>query len=594
MGKRIVLTLLGLVVFFSSFCGSGDAGERIVKDVVAVEVTQQYEAVLPGGESALAVGFELKEDWHFYASAATAPGGMHLKVVPGAEGIVFGEAILPAGQMYYDKSVKKELEVFSDKFVVFVPFTVGEDYQGDSIEVEIEIAGAVCSQEQCRMPDLSGLSTEVKITKDISEVGEARFDITDYAGGAGGDVESGFGWSGYSVGFALFLAFSAGLVLNIMPCVWPVLPLIVMRIIEQSRQSKSRSEVMGVAFCGGILAFFAALAGANIVLQVFYGRALQWGDQLRSPVLLGGMSLLMVVLALFMFGVFSISLPSSLAGKGGEGKGFSGAAGMGFLAAVLSTPCSFGILAAAFAWAQTQDWPLATVGIMFIGLGMAAPYAVLIAMPALLHRLPKAGGWMELFKQGLGFVLLVIAVKLIGALPRDMRVNILYYAIVLGFCVWMWGSWVSYNSRLSSKIIIRVIAVVLAAGGAMALMPAGAAAEIDWQSYDAEVIESAKAQDRPILIKFTADWCLSCQVIEKTVYGKEDVARLIKEKNVLAIKGDTTRLDQAATIALKNIYNEPGVPVSMLFVPGEEGAAVWRGLTFAAELREKLESIDSK
>jgi len=201
---------------------------------------------------------------------------------------------------------------------------------------------------------------------------------------------------------------------------------------------------------------------------------------------------------------------------------------------------------------------------------------------------------MELFKQGLGFVLLVIAVKLIGALPRDMRVNILYYAVVLGFCVWMWGSWVSYNSRLSSKIIIRVIAVVLAAGGAMALMPAGAAAEIDWQSYDAEIIESAKAKDRPILIKFTADWCLSCQVIEKTVYGKEDIARLIKEKNVLAIKGDTTRLDQAATIALKNIYNEPGVPVSMLFVPGEEGAAVWRGLTFAAELREKLESIDSK
>src|SRR4030042_2039663 len=139
-----------------------------------------------------------------------------------------------------------------------------------------------------------------------------------------------------------------------MPCVWPVLPLIVMRLVEQTKQDKSKSIVSGLFFCLGILLFFACLAGANIVLQLFYGQVLQWGDQFRSPVFVTAMALLLVVLALFMFDVFTVTVPSSVAAKSGTGKGYLGTIGMGFLAAVLSTPCSFGILAAAFAWAQTQ------------------------------------------------------------------------------------------------------------------------------------------------------------------------------------------------------------------------------------------------
>jgi hypothetical protein len=139
-------------------------------------------------------------------------------------------------------------------------------------------------------------------------------------------------WTSYSIWAALILAFVAGLSLNIMPCVWPVLPIIVMRLVEQARQSKGKSVVMGLAFCLGILLFFACLAGANIILQVFYGQVLQWGDQLRNPGFVAAMAMLLVVLALFMFGVFTINVPSSLASKGGSGKGLGGAVGMGFLA----------------------------------------------------------------------------------------------------------------------------------------------------------------------------------------------------------------------------------------------------------------------
>jgi thiol:disulfide interchange protein DsbD len=379
-----------------------------------------------------------------------------------------------------------------------------------------------------------------------------------------------------------------------MPCVWPVLPLIVMRIVGQARQSRSVSVVMGLAFCLGILLFFAFLAAANIVLQVFFGMILQWGDQFRSPIFVAAMALLLVLLALFMFGVFTITVPSSIGSKSGYGKGYFAAVGMGFLAAILSTPCSFAILAAAFAWAQSQPLFPATVAIMMIGVGMALPYAVLTSTPGLTNRLPRPGRWMELFKQGIGFVLLIIAVKLVMALPAARISGVLYFAVVLGFCAWIWGTWVDYGTRPARKWLVRALAVALAVGAGWIFLPAPTYELIDWQDYDALSVETARKNGRPVLIKFTADWCLSCRTVEKLVYSRRDIAKLIEQKDILAIKADTTKWDSPATLALKLAYNEPGVPVSMLFVPGNKEPLKWRGMLFANELKQRLEQIPQR
>ena len=593
--KAAVILCLILVSAVNGLAAPPDGGV-IKTDVVTISVERQYETVEPGSKSALAVHFELKKDWHFYASAETAPGGMNLKLAPSSEKFIsFSEPIFPQPHLYFDKSSGKKLEVFSDKFTVFLPFSV---YEFDLIAgkpinviVKIGVEGAVCSDIQCRVPDFGQLSTEVKIAYP-PPMGEAKFVLPEAAEAIPSGVPGTTGqWASYSAWFALGLAFLAGLSLNIMPCVWPVLPLIVMRIVEQAKQDKGKSIAMGLTFCLGILLFFASLAGANIVLQVFYGTVLQWGDQFRNPVFVAGMALLLVVLAQFCFGMFTIGVPSSIASKSGSGKGYLGAVGMGFLAAILSTPCSFAILAAAFAWAQAQPLLLATVAIMVIGVGMAVPYAILTSMPGLLKRLPRAGRWMELFKQAIGFVLLIIAVKLIGALPEVRRMGVIYFAVVLGFCVWMWGGWVSYDTKLSRKWLIRIIAMALAAAAGWSFLRAPAGELIDWQHYDTDLIETARIEGRPVLIKFTADWCLSCQAVEKIVYSREDVAKLIKEKGVLAIKADTTTKDLPATFALKSVYNEPGVPVSMLFVPGEKESVRWRGISFAGELKALLEKL---
>ena len=585
------------LVLFAVNAFAGPASIGVIKtDIVTASVEQQYEAVQPGSKSALAVHFDLKKDWHFYASARTAPGGMNLKIKPSAENLSFSHPIFPQPKLHFDKFSGKKLEVFSNRFTVFLPFSV-ELYLPrtgrDSVDVRVGVEGAVCSDVQCRMPDFGQLSTKVRITGNAA-MSEPKFSLPDLQKSAQEAKLPATGqWTSYSAWFALGLALLAGLTLNIMPCVWPVLPLIVMRIVEQAKESKSKSTALGLAFCLGILLFFACLAGANIILQLFYGTVLQWGDQFRSPAFVAGMVLLLVALALFMFGVFNITLPSAIAGKSGSGKGHFGAVGMGFLAAILSTPCSFAILAAAFAWAQARPLPLGTLAIMVIGVGMAVPYALLTSMPGLLSRLPKPGRWMELFKQTIGFVLLIIAVKLIAALPQTRRMDVLYFAVVLSFCLWMWGGWVSPITPRKRKWIIRIIAVAIAVTAGLWLLPEPKTGGIDWQQHDTAMIEQARGQ-RPVLIEFMADWCLTCKAVEKTVYSRRDIAELIERKGVLAIKADTTLADYPATVALKNIYNEPGVPVTILLVPARAEPARLHGLLIGGRLKKLLQDLPDR
>jgi thiol:disulfide interchange protein len=591
MRIRITSTL-SLFLLMTTCAVAAEAPQRQKINVVTFWAEQQFDVVSPAGKSVVAIHFELEKDWHFYASADSAPGGMNLKFEPNEQGarvLSFGKPIFPKFGWIYDETLGKKIDVIGGNFTVYLPFTVAESSGEKTVVVNIGIVGAVCSNTQCRVPDFGSIKVEVKIKPgDVSTQPKFALPESQKSPAVTGQ------WADYSVWAALVLAFVAGLSLNIMPCVWPVLPIIVMRLVEQAREGKSKSVTMGLAFCTGVLLFFACLAGANIVLKLVYNTTLQWGDQFRNPAFVAGMAMLMVVLALFMFGLFTITVPASISGKSGSGKGFGGAVGMGFLAAILSTPCSFAILAAAFAWAQAQPLGLATLAIMVIGIGMATPFAILTAMPALLSKTPRPGRWMELFKQTIGFVLLVIAVKLIAALPADRRMNVLYFAVVLGFCVWMWGGWVSYAAPASRRWSVRIIAVALAVAAGFAFLPAPKPSLIDWQKYDSAAIKEAQDANKPVLMDFTADWCLNCVVVDKKVYARKDIADLIKQKGVLAIKADTTVSDYPATIALKEIYNEPGVPVTILIVPGQSEPNRWRGLSFGDELKSALEQLQNQ
>ncbi|MBN2269289.1 MAG: thioredoxin family protein [Sedimentisphaerales bacterium] len=530
-----------------------------------------------GSKPGIALSFEGTDDLHYYAKPETAPPpGLVLKAAAKSEYFTFEPAVLPKWQILTDPLGDK-IEVFTGEFTIFLPMAPANAPPTDTADVEITISGIACTSLACLSPFQQKLSIPVDWTQSRSWK-----QIT---------LESGMHpATEYSIWLALPMAFLAGLILNLMPCVWPVLPLIVMRIVEQAKQAKKKSATMGLTFCLGILLFFACLAGANIILKLFYGTVLQWGDQFRNPLFVGGMALLLVVLALSMFGVLTITVPASIMGKSGS----SGAVATGFLAAILSTPCGFGVMAAAFGWAQAQHWLLATLAIMLIGLGMATPYLVLTSIPALLKHVPKPGKWMELLKQGIGFALLFIAVKLIAALPETRKADVLYFAVALAFCTWMWGAWTGLATRPFRRRIVRITAVLLTIGAGWIFLSPPQADLIKWQEYDSAVIEKALAEHRPVLIKFTADWCLSCQAADKLVYARKSIAALIQQKNILPVNADTTEKNYPATAALKDLYNEPGVPVSILLLPGKEEPIRMHGPWFAAELQESLRKIAGK
>ena len=263
---------------------------------------------------------------------------------------------------------------------------------------------------------------------------------------------------------------------------------------------------------------------------------------------------------------------------------------MGFLAALLATPCSFAILAAAVAWAQTQHWTIATLTIMLIGVGMAIPYLVLVSIPGLLARLPKPGQWMERLKQGMGFLLLLIAVKLVGALGSEALINVLYYSVILSFCIWMAGKWVSYSTARARKWVVRIAALIIAVAGGWALLAGHSEKPIDWQEYNAGEITKLVEQNKPVLIKFTAKWCATCSVVERLVYMRKDIGELIKQKAVLTFKADTTLADSPPTIDMAGVYKEPGVPVTILYLPGNRQERL-RGLIGKDDLKQILENL---
>jgi len=573
-------------------------------DTFKVSIGPQYKKVEPRGNLELAIQFDVQKDWYFYASPKTAPGAMNLKIITTAQNsIKFSAPILPKSEIHVDKVLKKDIDIFKGKFTVLLPFTItakNASPQALTANARIAIQGAYCSAMQCRIIRDLDIDANITVAGDTLAVRaklsqpHSQSQPTAALPTIQPKTPSASTAASYSAWYALPLALLAGLSLNIMPCVWPVLPIIVMRIVDQAKHSKRRSVTMGLAFSFGILLFFACLAAVNIVLQLFYGTVLQWGDQFRSPAFVAGMSILLIVMALFMFGLFTLSLPSAIARKTGSGKGHAGSVAMGFLAAILSTPCSFAILAAAFAWAQAQHWLLGSIAIMVIGVGMAMPYAILTSMPGLLKNLPKAGRWMELFKQAIGFVLLIIAVKLVLALPQVRQTGALYFSVVLAFCVWMWGSWVDYSTPAGKKYCVRIIAAALALIAGWTFLPAPAAELIDWQPYDSALIKNTIEQKKPVLIKFTADWCFNCEVAEKIVYSRRDIAQLIEQKGVLAIKADTTQNHFPATRDLSNLYAEPGVPVTILFVPGSNEPIRWRGMFFADELKNHLKEIPAK
>jgi thiol:disulfide interchange protein DsbD len=564
----------------------------------------QIEPVQWNGKPAVAVVFDGTDDLHFYASADTAPAvGTELTVTAKADGAVFGKTVFPKPGQFYDPAQGKNIDVFVGKFEVYIPV---ESAPQKETAISVTIAGVACTSKVCLRPFEKMLTATIDFAKsdtwrkvETKENLDSRLRGNDKAGSPGGNDK--IAWAkahptenkslNKGVWYLYFaLAVLAGLSFNIMPCVLPVIPLILSRLISQAKEQTARRIGLGMAFCVGVILFFIVFAAAAIIIKLSTGTVFNWSDQLRYPSFVLAMGLFLVAFGLFMFDIFGIAVPSSITGGASVGGGMAGSVGMGFLAALLSTPCSGAILAAVVVWAQTQSPAMSLLAFALMGAGMALPYAIIVLVPSLLNKLPRPGDWMERVRKAMGFILLIIAVKLLGALPKERLVDALFYAVILSFCLWMWGSWVNFATPKGRKWAVRIVTVLIAVLSGLWLLPAQKEV-LNWKPYDAAIIQKAVKAKQPVVIKFTADWCTNCVVVEKRVYHDPQVAKLLKEKNVLIIKADTTAKDMPATGDLTGLYGESGtVPVTIILLPDGQQIKL-RGIFDKQELLDILQKL---
>jgi thiol:disulfide interchange protein DsbD len=374
----------------------------------------------------------------------------------------------------------------------------------------------------------------------------------------------------------LLYAFIGGLILNIMPCVLPVIALKILGFVSEAKSSPRRVRALGGIYAIGVLFSFLILAGVVIGIKAA-GHQAGWGMQFANPTFIVCLTTLVTLVALNLFGVFEVTLGGGVLDKAGELASKQGAAGAffnGMLATALATPCTAPILGSALGFAFAQSAPVILVMFLTVGLGLAAPYVLLSWNPAWLKFLPKPGAWMEKFKVAIGFPVLGTAVWLFtlasGVLPKSQWLWFGLFLISLALAAWIWGEFFQRGTRHRGAAMILSL---LLAGGFGAYAYGVRPDQIDWHPWSPEVVAKAQAGGKPVLVDFTADWCLTCQVNKKTSIETAAVQKKIADLGVVALAGDYTLTPDNITTELTR-YGRAGVPLVLVFPKNADRPAI--------------------
>lgn len=367
--------------------------------------------------------------------------------------------------------------------------------------------------------------------------------------------------------FSIFCGmFFGGLILNLMPCVFPVIGLKIMGFVQQAGKNRRSIALHGVSFTGGVLVSFAVLSGILFTLRESIG----WGYQLQNPWVVAVLLLLMFTLGLNMFGLFELGTSAtSVGGKLQNKGGHTGSFFSGVLATVVATPCSAPFLGVAIGAAMGLPVFQFFSGFAFMAIGLALPYLVLSFFPALIEMLPRPGPWMESFKQAMSFLLFATAGYLLwvygGLIGQEHLLSPLMGLSLIAAAAWIYGRWFLPHKTAKTRFTALAITALFAVGGASLALPPQP--NKLWSEWSEETAEQFVAEGAPVYIDFTAQWCVTCQVNKKVAYT-DDVIALAKEKGVVFLKADKTKPNPAIEAKLQEL-GRTAIPVNVLLIPGE-------------------------
>jgi len=373
----------------------------------------------------------------------------------------------------------------------------------------------------------------------------------------------------------LALGFLGGLILNVMPCVFPVLGIKVLGFVKQAGAERQRVVLHGLTFTGGVIVSMWALVGVLLALRAG-GAQLGWGFQLQEPKFVLGLAIFFLLFALSLSGVFEIG--GSFIGLGSEltaRKGIAGSFFQGVLAVVVATPCTAPLLAPALGAAFALPTWQAFLAFTCIALGLASPYLALSLFPGLAQKLPRPGAWMETFKQFMAFPLYATVGFLIftlnGQISAEWFLNVLFALVLVAMAAWFYGRYAvpaaSPARRRAGKIGGLLL---LMAGTAWAYWPVQ---EMNWEPWSTARVAELQKEGRPAYVDFTARWCTNCWVNEQIVFHSADVLKAIEEKHVALLRADLTKPDPVITAELAR-FGRVGVPFNLVYVPGRDDPIV--------------------
>ena len=404
----------------------------------------------------------------------------------------------------------------------------------------------------------------------------------------------------------LLFGFIGGIILNLMPCVLPVISLKIFGFIQQAGQSRQKILRSGVAFAIGIFAWFIVLALLLIALKGA-GRDVTWGGlQFTNAYFVLVLSVIVLVFALNLFGVFEISLPQSMTRSllsTTERKDLLGSFFQGVFATVLATPCTAPFLGTALGFAFTQSPAIILSIFVAIAAGMSAPYLLLSAQPAWLRFLPRPGPWMLHVKQFMGFLLLATLLFLLYVLGAQRGLEGAIWAscflLVISVACWMKGAFVLPAASAAKRSVVIVLALlfVLASGiyfignkfHSANIASADSRLRGDWQAFTPERLQAELEQGRFVFVDFTAAWCLTCKFNEASVLESTEVRDAFQRHGIVKLKADWTNGDPVITKLLQH-FGRPGVPLYVLYPGKNEEPIVFPELLTKGMLLDKLET----
>ena len=372
---------------------------------------------------------------------------------------------------------------------------------------------------------------------------------------------------------SLALALLGGLILNLMPCVLPVLSLKALSL-AQSGESREHARRHALAYTAGVLLSFAALGALALALRQA-GLALGWGFQLQQPLVVALLALVIFALGLSLSGLWYANLGLGARSNALLQKpGVAGDFGTGVLAVVLATPCTAPFMGAALAYAFTGPAAGGMLVFLMLGLGLALPFLLIGFVPAFARLLPKPGAWMETLKQLLAFPLYATAAWLVWVLAKQRGADAvglwLAAAVLLALAAWAWGR--SRQAHRHRWLAVAVVALVATAWPLSRLhrLPKAAtpvlASQVtsDAVPYSEQALADLRAQGRPVFVNMTADWCVSCKANERGVLAREEFRQALHDANAAYMVGDYTDVDPAITAYLQE-HKAVGVPLHVVY-----------------------------